>query len=71
MKMFENCLTYNQPDSPYQKAAIECRNFIMPFVDSMKDKKDIVEERQKSKTGGKGAKTASKSAPKKSPEKRI
>ena len=69
--MFENCLTYNQPDSPYHKAAIDCKNFIMPFVDNMKDKKDMIEERERSKTAGKGGKTASKSAPKKKPEKRT
>jgi hypothetical protein len=32
---------YNQVDSPYYKAAIDCRTFITPFIDDLKDKKDI------------------------------
>ena len=71
MKMFENCMYYNQVDSPYYKAAVDCKAFIAPYLDSLKDKKDIqAEERERhgsKKTAGKGAKTASKSASKKKP----
>lgn len=74
MKMFQNCMYYNQVDSPYYKAAVDCKTFITPYLDSLKDKKDLRQEQRQrqtaKKTAGKGAKTASKSASKKKPQKK-
>lgn len=64
-KMFENCTTYNQPDSPYYKAAIDCKAFITPYIDGMREKRE-----QQDESGGKGTKLEEKSLSKKKKDKR-
>ena len=67
MVMFTNCKHYNQIDSQYYKAALECEAFILPYLDSLKDKKEIMEEEREKrgakKTAAKGSKSASKKKP--------